>query len=155
MAVFEKLRDKRHEQLIFFREPVSGLKAIVAIHDTTLGPAIGGVRMRRYSSEDEAIDDALRLSRSMTYKAAGAGVNFGGGQTVVTADPRKDKSEALWRALGRFIDGLGGRYIAGQDVGTSVDDMDYIRAETKYVVGIPSSHGGSGDPRAVRRAYGV
>jgi leucine dehydrogenase len=133
---------------------VSGLKAIVAIHDTTLGPAIGGVRMRPYSSEDEAIEDALKLSRSMTYKAAGAGVNFGGGQTVIIGDPRKDKSEALWRALGRFIDGLGGRYVAGQDVGTTVDDMDYMRTETKYVVGIPSSRGGSGDPSPVC-AFGV
>jgi leucine dehydrogenase len=154
MAVFEKLKDKQHEQLIFFREPVSGLKAIVAIHDTTLGPAIGGVRMREYPGEEEAIKDALALSRSMTYKAAGAGVNFGGGQTVVMGDPRRDKSEALWRALGRFIDGLGGRYVAGQDVGTSVDDMDYMRTETKYVVGIPSSRGGSGDPSPVC-AYGV
>ncbi len=154
MAVFEKLKGKRHGQLIFFREPVSGLKAIVAIHDTTLGPAIGGVRMQCYSTEDEAIDDALRLSRSMTYKAAGAGVNFGGGQTVIVGEPKKDKSEALWRALGRFIDGLGGRYIAGQDVGTSVDDMDHMRTETRYVVGIPSSRGGSGDPSPVC-AFGV
>lgn len=154
MAVFEKLKGKRHGQLIFFREPVSGLKAIVAIHDTTLGPAIGGVRMQCYSTEDEAIDDALRLSRSMTYKAAGAGVNFGGGQTVIVGEPKKDKSEALWRALGRFIDGLGGRYIAGQDVGTSVDDMDHMRTETKYVVGIPSSRGGGGDPSPVC-AFGV
>lgn len=154
MAVFEKLKDRQHEQLIFFREPVSGLKALVAIHDTTLGPAIGGVRMRAYSGEDEALEDALRLSRSMTYKAAGAGVNFGGGQTVVMGDPRKDKSEALWRALGRFIAGLGGRYIAGQDFGTSVEDMDHIRTETRYVVGIPSSRGGSGDPSPVC-AFGV
>jgi leucine dehydrogenase len=154
MAVFEKLKDKQHEQLIFFREPVSGLKAIVAIHDTTLGPAIGGVRMRTYSGEGEAMEDALALSRSMTYKAAGAGVNFGGGQTVVMGDPREDKSEALWRALGRFIEGLGGRYVAGQDVGTSVDDMDYMRTETRYVVGIPSSRGGSGDPSPVC-AFGV
>ena len=154
MAVFERLKDKQHEQLIFLREPVSGLRAIIAIHDTTLGPAIGGVRMRTYSGEEEAIDDALKLSRSMTYKAAGAGVNFGGGQTVVIGDPRKDKSEALSRALGRFIDGLGGRYIAGQDVGTTVDDMDYMRMETKYVVGIPSSRGGSGDPSPVC-AFGV
>jgi leucine dehydrogenase len=154
LAVFESLKQKQHEQVIFFREPVSGLRAIVAIHDTTLGPAIGGVRMRRYSTEDEALEDALRLSRSMTYKAAGAGVNFGGGQTVVLGDPREDKSEALSRALGRFIDSLGGRYIAGQDVGTSVDDMDYMRMETRYVVGIPSSRGGSGDPSPVC-AFGV
>ena len=154
MAVFERLKDKQHEQLVFFREPVSGLRAIVAIHDTTLGPAIGGVRMRIYSDEEEAVDDALKLSRSMTYKAAGAGVNFGGGQTVVIGDARKDKSEALSRALGRFIDSLGGRYIAGQDVGTTVDDMDYMRMETKYVVGIPSSRGGSGDPSPMC-AHGV
>lgn len=154
MAVFEKLKAKQHEQLIFFREPVSGLKAIVAIHDTTLGPAIGGVRMHKYPGEEEAIEDALRLSRSMTYKAAGAGVNFGGGQTVVIGDPRKDKSEALSRALGRFIDSLGGRYIAAQDVGTSVDDMDYMRMETRFVVGIPSSRGGSDDPSPMC-AYGV
>jgi leucine dehydrogenase len=154
MALFEKLKAKRHEQLIFFREPVSGLKAIVAIHDTTLGPAIGGVRMRKYTGEEEAVEDALKLSRSMTYKAAGAGVNFGGGQTVLIGDPRRDKSEALSRALGRFIDGLGGRYIAGQDVGTTVDDMDYMRMETRYVVGIPSSRGGSGDPSPMC-AFGV
>jgi len=154
MALFERLRDKHHEQLIFFRERVSGLKAMVAIHDTTLGPAMGGVRMRNYAGEEEAIEDALRLSRSMTYKAAGAGVNFGGGQTVVMGDPKKDKSETLSRALGRFINSLGGRYIAGQDVGTTVDDMDYLRMETKYVVGIPSSRGGSGDPSPMC-AFGV
>jgi len=152
--IFDKLKATYHEQVMFLREQVSGLKAIVAIHDTTLGPAIGGVRMWNYPTEEEAIEDALNLSRAMTYKAAGAGLNFGGGQTVVLGDPRKDKSEALFRALGRFIDSLGGRYIAAEGVGTTYEDMDYIRMETRYVVGIPSSRGGSGDPSPMC-AYGV
>ena len=149
MDLFVKLKAGSHEQIVFFREQVSGLRAIVAIHDTTLGPAIGGVRMWPYEDEEEAIEDALRLSRSMTYKAAGAGLNFGGGQTVVIGDPKTDKSESLFRSLGRFIDSLGGRYIAAEDVGTSYTDMDFIRMETRYVVGIPSSRGGSGDPSPV------
>ncbi len=146
MAIFERLKTNSHEQMIFFKEKVSGLRAILAIHDTTLGPAIGGVRMWAYESEEAAIEDALNLSRSMTYKAAGAGLNFGGGQTVVIGDPKSAKSESLFRALGRFIDSLGGRYIAAEGVGTSFHDMDFIRMETRYVVGIPSSRGGSGDP---------
>ncbi len=154
MNIFEKLRDSNHEQVMFLREPVSGLKAVIAIHDTTLGPAIGGVRMWKYEGEENAVEDALKLSRAMTFKAAGAGLNFGGGQTVVLGDPRKDKSEALFRALGRFIDSFGGRYIAAEGVGTTYEDMDYIRMETRYVVGIPSSRGGSGDPSPMC-AYGV
>ncbi len=154
MEIFTKLKEKSHEQIVFFREQTSGLRAIVAIHDTTLGPAIGGVRMWQYPNEDEAIEDALRLSRAMTYKAAGAGVNFGGGQSVVIGDPKKDKSESLFRAFGRFIDSLGGRYIAAEDVGTTVEDMDCIRMETRFVVGIPSSRGGSGDPSPMC-AYGI
>ena len=146
MAIFERLKGSSHEQIIFFKEKVSGLRAILAIHDTTLGPAIGGVRMWKYESEDAAIEDALNLSRTMTYKAAGAGLNFGGGQTVVIGDPKESKSESLFRALGRFIDSLGGRYIAAEGVGTSFHDMDFIRMETRYVVGIPSARGGSGDP---------
>ncbi len=146
MELFSRLKAESHEQLIFFREKVSGLRAIVAIHDTTLGPAIGGVRIWQYADEDGAIQDALRLSKSMTYKAAGAGLNFGGGQTVIMGDAGKDKSESLFRALGRFIDGLAGRYIAAEGVGTTYHDMDFIRMETRYVVGIPSARGGSGDP---------
>jgi leucine dehydrogenase len=146
LNLFEQLKTGSHEQLVFFREQVSHLRAIVAIHDTTLGPAIGGVRMWPYETEKAAIEDALRLSRAMTYKAAGAGLNFGGGQTVIIGDPRTDKTESLFRALGRFIDSLGGRYIAAEGVGTSFRDMDYIRMETRYVMGIPSSRGGSGDP---------
>ena len=154
MQIFERLRIDSHEQLIFFREQFSGLKAIIAIHDTTLGPAIGGVRMWKYPSEDEAIEDVLRLSFAMTLKAAGAGVNFGGGQAVIIGDPKKQRSEALFRGVGRFIEGLGGRFIAAEDVGTTYEDMDYIRMETRYVVGIPSSRGGSGDPSPMC-AYGV
>ena len=146
MAIFERLKSSSHEQIIFFKEKVSGLRAILAIHDTTLGPAIGGVRMWQYEGEDAAIEDALNLSRTMTYKAAGAGLNFGGGQTVVIGDPKASKSESLFRALGRFIDSLGGRYIAAEGVGTNYHDMDFIRMETRYVVGIPSARGGSGDP---------
>jgi leucine dehydrogenase len=149
LDLFSRLKASSHEQIVFFREQVSGLRAIVAIHDTTLGPAIGGVRMWPYDDEEEAIEDALRLSRSMTYKAAGAGLNFGGGQTAVIGDPRADKSESLFRSLGRFIDSLGGRYIAAEGVGTTYTDMDFIRMETRYVVGIPSSRGGSGDPSPV------
>lgn len=146
MAIFERLKSSSHEQIIFFKEKVSGLRAILAIHDTTLGPAIGGVRLWKYEDEDSAIEDALKLSRAMTYKAAGAGLNFGGGQTVVIGDPKTSKSEPLFRALGRFIDSLGGRYIAAEGVGTSYNDMDFIRMETRYVVGIPNARGGSGDP---------
>ena len=146
MDLFKQLKANRHEQIVFFREQISHLRAIVAIHDTTLGPAIGGVRIWPYKTENAAIQDALKLSRAMTYKAAGAGLNFGGGQTVIIGDPKTDKSESLFRALGRFIDSLGGRLIAAEGVGTSFHDMDYIRMETRYVMGIPSSRGGSGDP---------
>jgi leucine dehydrogenase len=154
MEIFQRLKGSAHEQVVFFRDQHAGLRAIVAIHNTTLGPAIGGVRMWEYANEEEAIDDSLNLSRALTYKAACAGVNFGGGHTVVIGDPKVHKSEALFRALGRFIDGLGGRYIAAEGLGTSVEDMDYIRMETRYVVGIPSSKGGSGDPSPVC-AFGV
>ena len=154
MEVFKRLRETKHEQVVFFRDQHAGLRAIVAIHSTTLGPAIGGVKMTEYASEDAAVEDALILSRALTYKAACAGLNFGGGHTVVIGDPRTQRTEALFRALGRFIDSLNGRYIAAEGVGTTVEDMDYIRMETKYVVGIPSSKGGSGDPSPVC-AFGV
>jgi leucine dehydrogenase len=146
LELFNRLKANCHEQIIFFREQISGLRSIVSIHDTTLGPAIGGVRMWQYTDEDEAVEDALKLSRSMTYKAAGAGLNFGGGQAVIIGDPKTCKTESLFRSLGRFIDSLGGRYIAAEGLGTTVEDMDYIRMETSYVVGIPRSRGGSGDP---------
>jgi leucine dehydrogenase len=152
--VFSELSRRDHEQVVFCRDEVSGLRAIVAIHNTVLGPALGGVRMFPYKSEKDALIDALRLSRGMTYKAAVSGLNLGGGKAVVIGDPKKDKSELLWRAFGRFLEGLGGRYITAEDAGTTMQDMEYIRMETSWVVGISRSLGGSGDPSPVT-ALGV
>jgi leucine dehydrogenase len=146
MNLFQQLEGMGHEQVVFFQHRDTGLKAIVAIHDTALGPALGGLRMWPYASEDEALKDVLRLSRGMTYKAAVSGLNLGGGKAVLIGDPSKDKSEGLFRSLGRFIGSLGGRYITAEDVGTTVDDMDYIYQETDRVVGVHRVHGGSGDP---------
>ncbi len=143
-----------YEQLVFCQDKTSGLKAIIAIHDTTLGPALGGTRMWTYASEEAAIEDALRLARGMTYKNAAAGLNLGGGKTVIIGDPRKDKSEELFRAFGRYIQGLNGRYITAEDVGTTVADMDIIHEETDYVTGISPAFGSSGNPSPVT-AYGV
>ncbi|WP_096184217.1 Glu/Leu/Phe/Val family dehydrogenase [Effusibacillus lacus] len=135
-----------YEQLVFCQDEASGLKAIIAIHDTTLGPALGGCRMWTYASESDAIEDALRLARGMTYKAAAAGLNLGGGKTVVIGNPRTDKSEALFRALGRYIQGLNGRYVTAEDVGTTVHDMDIIHQETRFVTGVSEAFGSSGNP---------
>lgn len=152
--LFNDLGGMEHEQLIFCSRPEAGLKAIIAIHDTTLGPALGGTRMWNYSSESEAVRDVLRLSRGMTYKAAISGLNLGGGKAVIIGDSRTGKSEALFRAFGRYIDGLGGRYITAEDVGMTEQDMEWIFSETKYVTGIPKALGGSGNPSPVT-AYGV
>lgn len=152
--LFSELAHSEHEQIVFCSHPDAGLKAIIAIHDTTLGPALGGVRMWSYASEKEAINDALRLARGMTYKAAISGLNLGGGKGVIIGDPQKDKNEQLFRAFGRFVDGLAGRYITAEDVGMTEREMEWIFAETKYVTGIPKSRGGSGDPSPVT-AYGV
>jgi leucine dehydrogenase len=154
MKWFDYMERYDFEQLLLCQDKNSGLKAIIAIHDTTLGPALGGVRMWTYESEDEAILDALRLARGMTYKAAAAGLNLGGGKTVIIGDPRKDKSEAMFRALGRFIQGLNGRYITAEDVGTTEEDMDIIHQETRYVTGVSPAFGSSGNPSPVT-AYGV
>jgi len=143
-----------YEQLLFCQDKDSGLKAIIAIHDTTIGPALGGTRMWTYESEAAAIEDALRLSRGMTYKNAAAGLNLGGGKTVIIGDPRKDKNEAMFRAFGRFIQGLNGRYITAEDVGTTVEDMDIVYEETDYVTGVSPAFGSSGNPSPVT-AYGV
>ena len=145
-TVFEYLTSRDHEQIVFCSDQASGLRAIIALHDTTLGPGLGGCRMMTYKSEDEAIRDVPRLSRGMTYNAAVAGLNLGGGKTIIIGDPKKDKSEALFRAFGRFVHGLGGRYITAEDVGTSVADMRWVRMETPYVTGIARALGGSGDP---------
>jgi leucine dehydrogenase len=151
MSVFEQMRAYGHEQVVFCSEPAVGLRAIIAIHDTTLGPALGGVRMWNYRTEEEALQDVLRLSRAMTYKAALAGLRLGGGKAVILGDPRTEKSEGLFRAFGRFVESLGGRYITAEDVGTTVEDMEWIRQETRYVTGVA---GKSGDPSPVT-AYGV
>lgn len=144
--VFNQMGRKLHEQVVFCYDEVTGLKAIIGIHDTTLGPALGGCRMWHYSSEADALNDVLRLSRGMTYKSAAAGLNLGGGKAVIIGDSKTDKDEVLFRAYGRFVQGLGGRYITAEDVGTSVEDMEWVRMETDSVVGISRALGGSGDP---------
>jgi len=146
MQVFEKLAEYRYEQLVFCHDKATGLRAIIAIHDTTLGPALGGCRMYPYATEEEAMVDVLRLARGMTYKAAASGLNLGGGKSVIIADPRTDKSEALFRSFGRYIETLAGRYIVAEDVGTSTEDANFIRVETSHVVGVDVTRGGSGDP---------
>ncbi|MCC5906619.1 MAG: Glu/Leu/Phe/Val dehydrogenase [Balneolaceae bacterium] len=152
--LFGELVHHEHEQIVFCSRPEVGLKAIIAIHSTTLGPALGGVRMWNYKSEKEAITDVLRLSRGMTYKAAISGLNLGGGKAVIIGDPHTDKTEPMFRAFGRFIDGLAGRYLTAEDVGMTEREMEWIYSETKYVTGIPKAMGGSGDPSPVT-AYGV
>ncbi|WP_299738273.1 branched-chain amino acid dehydrogenase [uncultured Rossellomorea sp.] len=154
MKIFSYMEQYDYEQLVFCQDESSGLKAIIAIHDTTLGPALGGTRMWTYESEEAAIEDALRLARGMTYKNAAAGLNLGGGKTVIIGDPRKDKNEEMFRAFGRYIQGLNGRYITAEDVGTTVADMDLIHEETDYVTGISPAFGSSGNPSPVT-AYGV
>lgn len=154
MRLFNYLEKFDYEQLVFAQDKYSGLKAIIAIHDTTLGPALGGTRMWTYNSEEDAIIDALRLARAMTYKAAASGLNLGGGKAVIIGDPKKDKSEALFRSFGRYVESLNGRYITAEDVGTSVQDMDWIHLETDYVTGISPAFGSGGDPSPLT-AYGT
>ncbi len=151
---FRRMELANHEQVVFCRDTSSGLRAIIAIHNTTLGPALGGTRMWPYASEEEALIDVLRLSEGMTYKAAVSGLNLGGGKAVIIGDPKRDKSEALLRAHGRFVDSLGGRYITAEDVGITVQDMEYVYMETPFVTGVASAPGGSGDPSPVT-AFGV
>lgn len=151
MKIFEYLEKYDYEQLVFCQDRESGLKAIIGIHDTTLGPALGGTRIWDYETEEEAIIDALRLARGMTYKNAAAGLNLGGGKTVIMGDPDKIKSEQLFRAFGRFVEGLNGRYITAEDMNAGTQDMGYINDETDYVVGL---EGKSGNPSPVT-AFGV
>lgn len=152
--IFDKMVEFDYEQLVFCHDETSGLKAIICIHDTTLGPALGGCRMWNYETEEEAIEDVLRLARGMTYKNAAAGLNLGGGKTVVIGDAKKDKSEAFFRALGRYVNSLNGRYITAEDVGTTVADMDLIYQETPYVCGMSESYGTGGNPSPMT-AFGV
>lgn len=146
MNIFETIDKTEHEEVIFCHNKDSGLKAIIAVHNTILGPALGGLRMWPYATEQEALNDVLRLSRGMTYKASVSGLNLGGGKSIIIGDPKKDKSEELFRSFGRFIDSLGGRYITAEDVGIDVNDMEYVFQETEYVVGVHQVHGGSGNP---------
>jgi leucine dehydrogenase len=151
MEIFEQIAEYGHEQVVFCHEPSAGYKGIIAIHNTTLGPALGGTRFWNYATDAEALTDALRLARGMTYKAAVSGLNLGGGKSVIIGDPKMTRREMLFRAHGRFVDTLKGRYITAEDVGTSVEDMDYVQMETEFVTGIAS---GSGDPSPVT-AYGT
>jgi leucine dehydrogenase len=151
MDVFADMQTMGHEQVLLSHDPSCGYFGIIAIHDTTLGPALGGTRFWQYATTDEAITDALRLSRGMTYKSAVAGINLGGGKSVIIGDNKRADREALFRAHGRFIETLGGRYITAEDIGTSPADMEYIKLETDHVAGLL---GLSGDPSPVT-AYGV
>lgn len=143
-----------HEQVVFCNNKDVGLKAIIAIHNTALGPALGGTRMWNYKTEDDALVDVLRLSKGMTYKAAAAGLNLGGGKAVIIGDPKTQKTEGLFRAFGSFVNSLNGRYITAEDVGTTVREMEYVFMETPWVTGIPKAFGGSGDPSPYT-AHGV
>lgn len=152
IAVFEALDG--HEQVVFCHDQPSGLRAIIAIHSTALGPALGGTRFHAYPDEPSALLDVLHLARGMTYKAAAAGLDLGGGKGVIIGDPREVKTEALLRAYGRFVESLGGRYITACDVGTYSDDMDVVARESRHVTGRTVEHGGAGDS-SVLTAYGV
>ena len=152
--VLLKMSEMRHEQVLFCQDNETGLKAIIAIHNTVLGPALGGTRMWKYDNELDALKDVLRLSRGMTYKAAVTGLALGGGKAVIIGDASREKTEALMRKFGEYVDSLGGKYITAEDVGMSTKDMEYVKMETDHVTGIPVEMGGSGDPSPVT-AYGV
>ncbi len=152
MSVFTHPEFDSHEELVFCRDAASGLSAIIAIHNTSRGPSLGGCRIWPYASEEEALSDVLRLSRGMTYKSALAGLPYGGGKSVIIGDPRRDKSPALFEALGGFVESLGGRYVVAEDVGISVPDVETMAKRTSHVAGVTA--GGSGDPSPAT-AYGV
>jgi leucine dehydrogenase len=151
MDILASMHALGHEQVLLSHDPSCGYFGIIAIHDTTLGPALGGTRFWQYASTEDAITDALRLARGMTYKSAVMGINLGGGKSVIVGDNKRTDREALFRAHGRFIETLGGRYITAEDIGTSPADMEYIKLETDHVAGLL---GLSGDPSPVT-AYGV
>ncbi|ALU74538.1 Glu/Leu/Phe/Val dehydrogenase [Tenacibaculum finnmarkense] len=152
--VFGQLSFDNHEQIVFCNDEDTGLKAIIGIHNTTLGPALGGTRMWQYKSESEALNDVLRLSRGMTYKAAITGLNLGGGKAVIIGDAKTQKNDALMRKFGAYVNSLSGKYITAEDVGMETHDMDVIREVTPHVAGISEEIGGSGNPSPVT-AYGV
>jgi len=154
MDLFHDMAGMGHERVVYCSNPDVGLRAIIAIHSTVLGPGLGGVRMWPYANTDEALNDVLRLSRGMTYKAAAAGLTLGGAKAVILGDSKTDKSEALLRCFGQYVESLGGDYITAEDVGTNVRDMETILAETRWVTGVSDAMGGSGDPSPVT-AFGV
>ena len=153
-AIFSEVSKMGHEQVVFCHDQSTGLKAIIGIHNTVLGPALGGTRMWNYASEEEAVIDVLRLSRGMTYKAAISGLNLGGGKAVIIGDASKMKTEPFLRRFGKFIQSLNGKYITAEDVNMKTRDMEYIHMETSHVTGLPMDMGGSGDPSPVT-AYGT
>jgi leucine dehydrogenase len=153
-GLFGTLTSMGHEQVVFCQDSVTGLKAIIAIHNTVLGPALGGTRMWNYATEQEALTDVLRLSRGMTFKASISGLNLGGGKAVIIGDSRSMKNEAFLRRFGKFVNSLNGKYITAEDVNMKTSDMEYIHMETKHVTGLPESMGGGGDPSPVT-AFGV
>lgn len=147
--MLESMQRYRHEQVLACHDPSVGLKAFIAIYSTSLGPALGGVRMWPYPTEEEALTDVLRLAPSLAYKCAVSGVSFGGGKAVIIADPRTDKSESLIRSFARHVDTLGGRFIVSEDVGPDTGDLEHIARETPHVAGLPVALGGSGDPSVI------
>lgn len=153
-GVLAQMESMDHEQVVFCRDRKTGLRAIIAIHNTTLGPSLGGCRMWNYKNEEEALNDALRLSRGMTYKSAVSGLDLGGGKAVIIGDPKKDKNDELMRSFGRFVDSLGGKYITAEDVGMETRDMVTIKEVTKHVTGLPEEMGGGGNPSPVT-GFGV
>lgn len=154
MHFVEFMQVNGHQELAVWTDPAVGLKAFIAIHDTTLGPSMGGTRIWPHETDDAAIMDVLRLSKAMTYKSAAAGLPFGGGKGLVVANPHTDKTEAMFHSYGRFVESLSGRYVTTEDVGATAREMEWISHETKHVLGLPESLGGSGNP-AVVTGYGV
>ena len=154
MDFFQQMVEMGHERVLFCSNPEVGLQAIIAVHSTVLGPGLGGCRMWPYGSTEEALTDVLRLSRGMTYKAAAAGLNLGGGKAVIIGDAKKDKTEELFRAFGRYVESLNGFYITAEDVGTGTEDMEVVHHETRWVTGLPPELGGGGDPSPVT-AFGT
>lgn len=154
LNIFEYMKKYKYENLLLCQDDKADFKAVIAIHSTVLGPAAGGIRMWQYDSEMDAIEDALRLSRGMTYKYAAAGVNMGGGKAVIIADPKRTDREVVFRTLGKFINRLGGKFYTGEDVGTTLEDMEYLFMETSYVITLPQYLGGVG-PISPLTAFGV
>jgi leucine dehydrogenase len=152
--LFDVLNQTEHEQVVFCHDKDTGLKAIIAVHDTTLGPSLGGTRVWKYQKESDALNDVLRLSRGMTFKSSISGINLGGGKAVILADDQTVRDEFFWRRYGKFVEKLSGKYITAEDVGTSPKEIEYIALETSHVSGKPSYLGGGGDPSPYT-AYGV